>query len=79
MSDNPAHLIIKKKVRGYSPARDPPGDLPEELLGDWQEDTMDWDDPLMLEWYKQKVYNFFGAQVCDAAKLGATPVDAGVV
>ena len=28
-----------------------------------QEDTIDWEDPLMLEWYKQKVYHFFGAQI----------------
>ena len=50
-------------ARGYSPARDPPGDLPEELVAAWQQDTIDWEDPLMLEWYKLKVYNFFGAQV----------------
>lgn len=50
-------------ARGYSPARDPPGDLPEELVAAWQQDSIDWEDPLMLEWYKQKVYNFFGAQI----------------
>ena len=25
--------------------------------------TMDWEDPQMLEWYKQKIYHFWGAMV----------------
>ncbi|EKX40129.1 hypothetical protein GUITHDRAFT_113865 [Guillardia theta CCMP2712] len=51
------------RVRGYSAAADPPLDLPNELEDAWMNDSVDLEHPLMLDWYKQKVYNFFSAQM----------------